>query len=543
MDRAERTVARARVERRSRLAAIAAAAGSLAAAAAWAFLPFALGAQGPGFPGPGPGGRGGGFFGGVQPDRPVVARFDRNGDKRLDAGERKAAREWLATQPVSGPGGRGGRFGASPAPPEPGRKLSPAGVEAHPGRPVYDPATLRTLFLTFEAADWEQELAAFNNTDVEVPAAVTVDGRTFPDPAGVHFRGASSYFMVPEGRKRSLNVSLDFVNPKQELGGYRTLNLLNANGDPTFLRGVLYTHIASQYIPVPRMNFVRVVINGESWGIYVNAQQFNKDFTRDFFGSTKGARWKVPGSPGGRAGLNYIGDRVEDYKRLYEIASKDDPRRWADLIALTKVLSETPPAQLEAALAPILDVDGALKFLALDVALVNSDGYWTRASDYNIYQDENGVFHIVPHDVNEGLGAQEGGGRRAMPPDFARGGRPVGDPGRGGFAGMRPGRGGGPELDPLVGLDDDTRALRTKLLAVPALRARYLAYVREIADRWLDWNTLGPIAEKHRALIAADVKADTRKLYSADAFDTGLDTLKAFVGARRAYLLKVTGAP
>ena len=39
------------------------------------------------------------------------------------------------------------------------------------------------------------------------------------------------------------------------------------------------------------------------------------------------------------------------------------------------------------------------------VALANSDGYWTRASDYNLYQDVNGRFHIVPHDVNEALGA------------------------------------------------------------------------------------------------------------------------------------------
>ena len=47
------------------------------------------------------------------------------------------------------------------------------------------------------------------------------------------------------------------------------------------------------------------------------------------------------------------------------------------------VLNETPPASLEAALAPMLDVDEALKFLALEVALVNSDGYWARASDYS----------------------------------------------------------------------------------------------------------------------------------------------------------------
>jgi spore coat protein CotH len=537
-----------------RAARTARAAGCLAAALALYPL-FVAGslaierdAQGPGWPGPGPGGGGRGL-GGVQPDREVVAQFDRNGDKRLDAAERKAARAWLSSQPAFGPAGRGGRFGDPPAP---GRRLSPGDVKSHPGSPVYDPATLRTFFLKFEEPDWEQELAAFNNTDVEVPAVLTVDGRTYQDPVGVHFRGASSYFMVPEGRKRSLNVSLDFLNAKQDLGGYRTFNLLNANGDPTFLRAVLYTQIASHYIPIPKMNYMRVVINGESWGIYLNAQQFNKDFTRDFFNSTKGARWKVPGSPGGRAGLNYIGQRVEDYKRLYEITSKDDPRSWADLIGLTRILAETPPDKLEAALAPVLDVDGALKFLALDVALVNSDGYWIRASDYNIYQDEKGLFHILPHDVNEGLGPQErGGGRRGgfPPPDFARGGPPPGDPGRGGFPGIRPGRGGfggrgfgGPELDPLVGVDDDSKALRAKLLAVPALRARYMTYVRDIAEQWLDWKTLGPIAEKHRSLIAADVKADTRKLYGSEAFDSGLDGLRTFVEARRAYLLKVTAS-
>ena len=52
--------------------------------------------------------------------------------------------------------------------------------------------------------------------------------------------------------------------------------------------------------------------------------------------------------------------------------------------------------------------------------------------------------------------------------------------------------GGGPDLDPLVGIDDATKPLRSKLLAVPALRERYLAYVRDIAQKWLDWNTLGP---------------------------------------------------
>ena len=68
-------------------------------------------------------------------------------------------------------------------------------------------------------------------------------------------------------------------------------------------------------------------------------------------------------------------------------------------------------------------------------------------------------------------------------------------------AGGRRGFGGyaaGPTLDPLVGLDDVSKPLRSKLLAVPALRAKYLALVRDIADRWLDWNRIGPLVSSIR---------------------------------------------
>ncbi len=490
--------------------------------------PFRPG-QFPGGPGRGPG------FGGFGEDRKLVAKFDKNGDDRLDAGERKAARASLAAEGAGGPRGFGGRRGGfggrGVVPGSPGPRLAPADVASYPGAPLYDLATLRTIFLQFESSDWEQELAAFYNSDVDVPAAAVVDGKTYQD-VGVHFRGASSYMMIPEGSKRSLNLAFDFVNAKQEIGGYRTLNLLNANGDPTLVRTILYSQIAAQYLPTPRANYVRVVINGESWGVYVNSQQFNKDFTRDFFKSTQGARWKVPGSPGGRGGMEYLGEDAATYKRTYEIKSKDDPKSWAALIRMFRVLNETPPEKLEAALAPLLDVDGVLKFLALEVALVNSDGYWARASDYSIYLDEKGIFHVLPHDVNEGL-ADEGG----------RGGPPPGgpEPGRGGRGMFAFGRATA-ELDPLIGLDDPAKPLRSKLLAVPALRQRYLSYVRDIAERWLDWKTIGPKVAQYQALIADDVKSDTRKLYSFEAFKNDVDgaerSLKTFVERRRAFLLK-----
>ena len=45
-----------------------------------------------------------------------------------------------------------------------------------------------------------------------------------------------------------------------------------------------------------------------------------------------------------------------------------------------------------------------LWFLALDNALINNDGYWTRASDYSLYRDPKGKFHVIPHDMNEAFG-------------------------------------------------------------------------------------------------------------------------------------------
>lgn len=518
----------------------------------------------PGFDGPppfgpppwGPGGPGG--PGGMGQETPVLKTFDKDGDGHLNTTERQAAREHLVKEranrgggrgfgpggPGGGRGGRGGpgRPGGEEVAATPGPKMTPAEVTNFPETGLYDTQVLRTFFLDFEAADWERELSDFNNTDVEVPARLTVDGKVLKD-VGVHFRGMSSYMMIGEGRKRSLNLSLDDVHKDQNLGGYRTFNLLNSHEDPSFLRTVLYFHIARSYLPAPKANFVRVVINGECWGVYVSVQQFNKDFVKEWFGTTQGARWKVPGSPMGRAGLGYLGDDVEPYRRLYEIKSKDSAGSWTDLIRMTKVLNQTPAEQLSAALEPLLDVDGALKFLALENALINNDGYWVRSSDYSLYQDSKKRFHVIPHDANEtfsipgGPGFGGGGGRGpGMRGGLGRQGRPgeAGGPGAGGPPGgarFGQGPGGGPgvpggmgggrggvTLDPLVAASDESKPLLSKLLAVPAYRTRYLSLVGEIAEQWLDWPKLGPIAKQYQAVIAEAVEADTRKLNSTQAF-------------------------
>ena len=151
----------------------------------------------------GPPGRGG-FGGMMQPETKLVTQFDKDGDKRLNVAERKAAREFLQKERAGGrgrrgPGGRGfpGR-NDNQAPPQPGAKVSPADVKSFANVPLYDSNTVRTVFLEFEGADWEKELADFKNTDVEVPAKVTVDGKT-----SVFLKSASSFSQSAPSNSRN----------------------------------------------------------------------------------------------------------------------------------------------------------------------------------------------------------------------------------------------------------------------------------------------------------------------------------------------------
>lgn len=520
-------------------------------------------------------------------DRKIVSEYDKDGDGVLNTAERKAARADLEKNAAGQQRRR--RRGPQREPGKPGPRVEIADAKTHADAGLYDPSVLRTFFLEFKNEDWEQELATFKPTDVEVPAKMTVDGKVYPN-VGVSFRGASSFFMIPPGLKRSLNLSIDFMNSDQKLYGYKSLNLLNCNGDATMMSSILYSYIAGQRIATPKVNYVKVVINGESWGLYVSSQQFNKTFVKENFKSTKGARWKVSGSPRGDGGLRYIGDDVDEYRQRFEIKSKDKESAWRDLINLCKVLNTTPAAELEKALEPILDIEGALWFLAVDVALVNSDGYWTRASDYSIYQDAKGKFHILPHDMNEAFraasrrggppggrgqrGGRPGGGFGGPPGGGGPGGPPTGRPGggreipggggpaqeggrppRGGFGG--PPQGGGPggppgggghggvELDPLVGLDSERMPLRSVLLNNPKWQRQYLENLRTIADL-LRWDNLGPIVRQHRELIEAEVAKDTRKLFTTDEFreatadakpTANSTSLRTFAEKRSAFLL------
>ena len=475
-----------------------------------------------------PGQRGGppGFGGGRRGPRPaekLVTQFDTNKDGKLTDDERKAALEARgdAYSPEQRAGTPTGNIDSDV-------KASLAST-LKDSPEFYDAGTLRTLYLRFHDEDWYAQLNAFYRTDVEVPAELVVDGKVYPE-VGVRFRGTSSYFTV-ESAKKSFNVAIDYGDDSQRLYGYKTLNLLNGHVDPSFLREVLYNRIARDYIPAMKTNFVKLVINGESWGVYINLQQYNKDFLDEWFGTRDGVRWKV--GPGGGA-LTYAGNDLEAYQRTYQLKTANVENPWEDLIALCEMLdAKTPNAKLETDLPAIFNVDRALWQLAVSNVFMDDDSYIHKGGDFSIYQDVNERFHLISHDNNETF--RFGGERRG---------------GGGGPGGRGPGGWSWGELilgtvSPTTHAENPMRPVISRLLDIPEWKARYIAHVRTVVDEWLDWEVLEPVIKEYHTLIDAEVQKDDKKLDSYQRFVESIDgdgggripSFKRYVTQRREVLL------
>ncbi len=352
------------------------------------------------------------------PELPLTAQFDRNGDQRLDAAERRAARVYLAEHPLVVPPPPAGRPGQSPQPEAPlepvkaGEKVGPDSVALFSDKSLYDPRVLRTLFLEFEDADWEKELADFARTDVLVPARMRLDGKTYAG-VGLRFHDRAAAATFTPGYKRSLDLKLDYT-AGQSIGNQRSLQLRDARTDPTFLRTMLYHRVAREYGPAPQANLVRVVINGEDWGVYVSVQPLDENLTQEYFGTAEGTRWTA--GPG--ANFAYLGDNPEAYKNLYHLQSKEDPAAWTALVQLCKTLSQTPLSELRPALEPRLDLDSTLMFFALENTLMNQDGYGSSTGSFGLYLDARGRFHLIAQDAEASFRLRqvsEYGDRRSEP--------------------------------------------------------------------------------------------------------------------------------
>jgi hypothetical protein len=396
----------------------------------------------------------------------------------------------------------------------------------------FDYDVLPEVRIYFEQENWSEILDSLKDAgnDDRLEGAVLVDGQRY-EGVGVRYKGNSSFNSVSEegDEKLPFNIKIDYDDNNHRLpGGFEKIKLSNVFRDPSFLREVLSYDIAGRYMPAPRANYAKLYINDQYLGLYNNTESVEGNFLIENFGSTTGTLIKCdpawdfqppPGCPeGDHASLEYLGEDSLCYAGLYEMKSG---RGWRDLIRLTRILNKAPDS-----LEQVLNINQALWMLAFNNVLVNLDSYnGMLCHNYYLYQDTFGVFHPVVWDMNLSFGGfrHAGGEEGALSNEEMQ------------------------TLSPFLHYRNEKRPLIMKLLGDPLYRKVYIAHIRTILH---DNFSNGRYLEKAKMLqeiIGAEVKSDSNKLYTHDAFLHNLDTTTTVDGrniigivelmeGRRAYL-------
>jgi len=163
-------------------------------------------------------------------------------------------------------------------------------LPAQANKGLYDPSTFRTLKLKFSQTNFKQLIITNKTSEKYIKAELTVDGKVYKN-VGVRGRGGQTWGRGQQTGKLPLKIAMDEFVPGQRLMGRRSLDL-GVCYEQSFLREALAFRMMRKYIPAPEANFVKVVCNGKSWGVYLNIEVPNKDFLENWYEDSGGNRYK-----------------------------------------------------------------------------------------------------------------------------------------------------------------------------------------------------------------------------------------------------------
>ena len=380
--------------------------------------------------------------------------------------------------------------------------------EAKDQTDFYDLKTVRELRLSFAHENWSEKLDSLKlYGEGSLLGNASIDGVIYEE-VGISYRDSKSFKV---GQKRNgFNVKLDFINKEQHHQGYQTLKLSNALRDPSLVREVLSYHIAGQYMPAPKANYVKLFINDEYYGLFVNIEAVDDAFLQKHYGSSQNSFFKCTPNraawnetPEGCKNKVFASLEFEDYAQCYtynyELKSKDG---WDDLVGLTQTLSNSPKD-----IHKVLHVDETLWMLALNNVLVNLSSYSGQNSqNYFLYKSDDRRFRPIMWDLNLSFGSYKNTGKGS---DLT-------------LSGLQ-------QLDPLLHQDNATKPLIAQLLKNPLYKKIYLSHIRTIVyDNFIN-GQYEKLALELQRLISNDVYKDPHKFYEHYQF---LNSLEETTGKR-----------
>ncbi len=365
----------------------------------------------------------------------------------------------------------------------------------------YQTDKVRELRITFKEQNWEELLDSLRvNGNGLLGGEVQVEGKSFSG-VGIRYRGSKSF--QTGSRRNAFHIKLNHSVKGENLQGHKVIKLSNALRDPSMVREVLAYEIARQYMPAPKANFVKLFVNDEYYGLFINIEAIRGPFLKENFDSKKNALIKASSKLNEKhpedcknkvyGSLEYQADAA-CYNYNFELKSD---KGWAALIELTKRLSEE-----EANLEEILNVDRTLWMLAFNNVLVNLNSYTGQHSqNYYLYKDDFGQFNPIIWDLNLAFGSFK-------------------NTGLGSDLNLKELQ----EMDPLLHADNPSKPLISRLLKNPLYRKAYLSHIRTIVYDQFVSGAYEKRAEELQRLIQVPMFNDQNKFYKSEEFQSSLTT-------------------
>jgi len=375
----------------------------------------------------------------------------------------------------------------------------------------YQPDEVQSVYLTVADKDLKRMLAALPEL-IDVPASFRWRDVSVENVA-VRFKGNSSSD-PKQAHKRSFLVKFDRSDKDGRFFGLRQVSFDNGVQFGSLFSEPIITDILRDHgVPAHRCNYAKVYVNKEYRGVYVNVERVDESFIENHLPDAGGALFKVDdGGPG--CNLQFLGDDPALYRKAFAAKTRSAKKESARLVEFIKLINKTEPKVFAQALDATMEVDDFLRVTAVMLFAGAFDQLtgW-NPHNYFLYHDaKHDRWRYLPWDLDVGFCETAFGKVRVLADWNAAWPVP---------------RTGGP--NPLL----------ERVVADPALLARYRTEARRILDKSFEPDRLCKLIDAKYKLIRDDLKADPfphrRATVPGDrGYDDIVDSMKAFVRKRYA---------
>lgn len=381
-------------------------------------------------------------------------------------------------------------------------------LPAQPNFPENGPLYIDTvvpridIFINPDTLDWLYEQGNLDS-NIEFHAAFVFDNGIVRDsiyPVGFRLRGNTSRY----AQKKSFKVSFNTFTSGGKYYGVEKLNLNGEHNDPSVIRSKVCWDILRKWeVPAPRANHVRVYINNNYYGLYINVEHIDEEFVKSRFDKNDGNLFKCLWP----ADLDYLGPNPDAYKlenggrRVYQLKTNKEADNYTDIANFIDILNNTPDEELVCKLGAFFNVYDYLKVIAADILTGNWDGPIYNMNNFYLYHNtRSGKFEYIPYDLDNTLGidwiGRDWGNRNIY--DWQKHG-------------------------------DHVRPIYTRLMNNAEFREQYSFYMKKLVTENLNIDSLTQHIEETRTMISPFVAADP--YYPLDYGYTFTDFLNSYTQA------------